>query len=157
MAEPTAGASSGEGVEGAGVEPGSARKALGDEAGVTLIELMIALFVLAVGLLAVAGMAGAVATQTRMAGSVAGQTAAGQEVLESLQVKGYADTAMTTGYHNPRQVDMNSYTYNVEYTVTLEATDLKRVTAVVQGTRELPPDTMRTLVARMDTVAPTIP
>lgn len=158
MAEPTAGASSGEGVEGAGVEPGSARNALGDEAGVTLIELMIALFVLAVGLLAVAGMAGAVATQTRMAGSVAGQTAAGQEVLESLQVKGFnASPEMDTGQHGPLEVSMNSYTYNVEYTVTLEATDLKRVTAVVQGTRELPPDTMRTLVARMDTVAPTIP
>lgn len=157
MAEPTAGARSGEGGEGAGIEPGSARSALGDEAGVTLIELMIALFVLAVGLLAVAGMAGAVATQTRMAGSVAGQTAAGQEVLESLQVKGYADPALNLGQHGPLQVSMNSYTYSVNYDVTQEASDLKRVTAVVESTRELPPDTMRTLVARMDTVAPAIP
>lgn len=137
--------------------PATASRAPSDEAGVTLIELMIALFVLAVGLLAVAGMAGAVATQTRMAGSVTGQTAAGQEVLETLQVKGYADPALNLGSHGPKQVSMNSYTYSVNYTVTQEATDLKKVTAVVEGTRELPPDTMRTLVARMDTVAPSIP
>lgn len=157
MAELTAGARKTPERKTSERKPASGRSAPVGEAGVTLIELLIAVVILAIGLLAVAGMAGAVATQTRMAGSVAGQTAAGQEVLESLQLKGYADTALDLGSHGPRQVDMNSYTYSVNYTVTQQATDLKRVTAVVQSTRELPPDTMRTLVARMDTVAPSIP
>lgn len=135
---------------------GRARRALDDESGLTLIEVMIALVVLAFGLLAVAGMAGAVAMQTRMAGSVTGQTAAGQEVLEELQSKGYGHSDLAAGSSGSRQVTVSSWTYTVNYQVSQAGTDLKEVIAVVDGTRDLPPDTMRTLVARM-TAPPAIP
>ena len=118
--------------------------------GFTLVEMLIALMVLAVGLLAVAGIAGAVAGQTRMSGSVTGQTAAGQAVLEDLQMRAYGDTALTTGSHT-RDVNVASHTYSVDYSVTeLTANRLKEVSAVVGRTLELPPDTMRTLVYRAD-------
>lgn len=121
----------------------------GCEAGVTLIEVMVAMVILAFGLLAVAGMAGAVAMQTRMGGSVTGQTAAGQEVLEEFQTKGYGHTDLAPGSAGTRQVTVASYPYTVSYEVTQAGTDLKEVEAVVEATRELPADTMRTYVARM--------
>lgn len=139
-----------------GDAPDGFRGARAGESGVTLIEVMIALVVLAFGLLAVAGMAGAVAMQTRMAGSVTGQTAAGQEVLEELQMKGYGHSDLTPtplGSEPPagtRQVTLSSWTYTVDYYVESVGTGLKEVVAVVEGTRDLPPDTVRTLVARMD-------
>jgi len=120
-----------------------------DEAGVTLIEVMVAMVILAFGLLAVAGMAGAVAMQTRMGGNVTGQTAAGQEVLEELQTKGYLHSDLAVGTSDTRQVTLASHTYTVTYRVNSAGTDLKEVVAVVEGTRDLPPDTLRTLVARM--------
>lgn len=116
-----------------------------DEAGVTLIELLVAIFLLAVALLAVAGITGAVATQTRMGGSVTGQTAAAQEVLEDVQTMDFADVQPDT-----RQVTVGSYTYTVDYQVSDLRANLKEVVAVVEATRELPADTFRTLVARMD-------
>lgn len=138
-------------------QPEVAGRGPAGEAGMTLVEVLIALVILAVGLLAIAGMSGAVAMQTRMGGSVTGQTVAGQEVLESLQMKGYDDPALDLGSHSSRTVRVNSYTYTVGYSVTQEATDLKKVTAVIEKTRELPTDTMRTLVASMDTVEASIP
>lgn len=129
-------------------EAGAARWEFG-EAGVTLIELLVAIVILAVGLLAVAGMTGAVATQTRMGGSVTGQTAAAQEVLEDVQAMDFADVQSGT-----RQVTVGSHTYTVDSQVNALRTNLKEVVAVVEGTRELPPDTFRTLVARMDPPPP---
>lgn len=122
--------------------------------GVTLIEVVVAIVVLAIGLLAVAGMAGAVATQTRMGGGVTGQAAAGQDVLEELQTKGYDHPDLAAGSSGTRQVTVSSRTYTVSYEVTQAATDLKEVVAVVESTRELPADTVRTLVARMPGPAP---
>lgn len=119
------------------------------QAGVTLLELLVAIVILAVGLLALAGMAGAVATQTRMGGNVTGQTAAAQEVLEDLQTMDFGDVSSGS-----RQVTVASYTYTVSYQVTQPRTNLKEVVAVVEGTRELPPDTLRTLVANREGPAP---
>lgn len=120
------------------------------EAGVTLIEVLVAVIILAIGLLAVAGLAGAVATESRMAGSVTGQAAAGQEVLEELQMKGYSHADMDVGDKGTRQVTISSYTYTVNYEVFSAGTDLKEVVVEVEGTMKLPPDTMRTLVVRSD-------
>lgn len=119
------------------------------ERGVTLIEVMVAMVLLAFGLLAVAGMAGAVATQTRMGGNVTGQTAAGQEVLEELQTKGFGHSDLALGTTGTRQVTVASRTYTVTYRVSSAGSDLKEVVAVTESTRDLPPDTLRTLVARM--------
>jgi len=116
---------------------------------VTLIEVMVAMVLLAFGLLAVAGMAGAVATQTRMGGNVTGQTAAGQEVLEELQTKGFGHADLASGATGSRQVTVASHTYTVTYRVSSAGADLKEVVAVTEATRDLPPDTLRTLVARM--------
>lgn len=124
------------------------------EAGVTLIEVMVAMVILAFGLLAVAGMAGAVATQTRMGGNVTGQTAAGQDVLEELQTKGFGHPDLATGTSDTRQVTVNSRTYTVTYQVNSAGTNLKEVVAVVEGTRDLPPDTLRTMVALMSAPPP---
>ena len=119
----------------------------------TLVEVLVALVVLAFGLLAMAAMTGAVATQARMAGSVTGQTAAGQQVLEQMHSE---DFSTLSG--GSRQVTVSSYTYTVDYSVNATGNpDLKEVVAVVDETRDLPPDTMRTLVASMDTVPPAIP
>lgn len=128
---------------------GCAGSAFG-EAGVTLIEVLVAVIILAIGLLAVGGLAGAVATESRMAGSVTGQAAAGQEVLEELQMKGFSHPDMDVGDQGTRQVEMSSYTYTVSYEVFSAGTDLKEVVVEVEGTRELPPDTLRTLVVRSD-------
>lgn len=129
--------------------PGRAGSASG-EAGVTLIEVLVAVIILAVGLLAVAGLAGAVASESRMAGSVTGQAAAGQEVLEELQMKGYSHPDMDVGDTGTRQVEMSSYTYTVTYEVFSAGPDLKEVVVEVEGTMELPPETLRTLVVRSD-------
>lgn len=124
------------------------------EAGVTLIELMIAMVLLAFGLLAVAGMAGAVAMQTRMGGNVLGQTSAAQDVLEELQTKGYGHSDLAAPSSGTRQVTVASRTYTVTYEVNQVGTDLKEVVVVAEATRELPADTLRTLVSRMSGPAP---
>lgn len=124
------------------------------EAGVTLVEVLIAMIVLAFGLLALAGMAGAVATQTRMGGNVTGQAAAGQDVLEELQTKGFGHADLTVGNKDTRQVTVASHQYTVTYEVFDAGTDLKEVVVVAEETRELPSDTLRTFVARMPGPAP---
>lgn len=145
MTEPTVG-EDGQRDAGPGTLPG--------EAGVTLIELMIAMVLLAFGLLAVAGMAGAVATQTRMGGNVFGQTSAAQDVIEEFQTKGFGHTDLADGSSGTRQVTVSSHTYTVSYEVTQVGPDLKEVVVVAEATRELPADTLRTLVARMSGPAP---
>ena len=124
-------------------------RAAPEVAGMTLIEVLVAMVILAFGLLAVAGMAGAVAMHTRMGGNVTGQTAAGQEVVEELQTKGYSHPDLAAGTSGTRQVTVASHTYTVDYDVNLIGTDLKEIVAVVERTRDLPPDTVRTLVSAM--------
>lgn len=134
---------------------GAAAGASGAEAGLTLIEVLVAIMILAVGLLAVAGMAGAVASHTQMGGNLTGQAAAGQEVLEEFQMKGFGHTDLAVGSTGTRKVVVSSMIYTVTYRVNSTAwADLKEVVAVVEGTRELPPDTLRTMVARMGSPAP---
>lgn len=145
MTEPTVG-EAGQRERGRGAPSG--------EAGVTLIELMIAMVLLAFGLLAVAGMAGAVATQTRMGGNVVGQTSAAQDVLEELQTKGYGHSDLAAGSSGTRQVTVSSHTYTVSYRVTQVQPELKEIVAVSESTRDLPPDTLRTLVSQMSGPAP---
>ena len=114
------------------------------ESGMTLIEILVAVFVLTVGLLAVAAMTGAVATQTRTAGSLTGQAAAGQQVLEALRMQGYA--SLTPGTQGTRQVTVNSHSYTVTYAIASGGTGLKEIEVRIDGTRDLPPDTMSTLL-----------
>lgn len=126
-----------------------------EEAGLTLIEVLIAVMVLAVGLLAVAGMAGAVASETQMGGNVTGQTAAGQDVLEELRMRDFAHADLAPGTEEARHVTVASRTYTVTYEVsTVIAGELREVAAVVEATRDLPPDTLSTLVARTKAPAP---
>lgn len=128
-------------------------RASGDESGLTLIEVLIAIIVLAIGLLAMAAVTGAVAMQTRMAGSVAGQTAAAQETLEQLHMLDFG--ALSPGTDT---VTVNSHDYVVDYWINpLTNPDLKEVVVRVEGTRDLPPDTMSTLVADVGALPPKVP
>lgn len=75
---------------------------LDSERGFGLIEALIALIILSVGLLAIAGIALSVSAQTRAGVNTTAQVLAGQQVLEAMVQEGYGsvptgDTTVTVG------------------------------------------------------------
>lgn len=111
------------------------------EAGFGLVEALIAAVILAVGLLAIAGIALGVASQTQSAAYTTDQDMAGQQVLEVTSVGGY--TSVPTGSKDTTVVVGNS-SFTVTRTVTQVAAGVKRVEVQVPGRGQRPPDTMMT-------------
>lgn len=109
------------------------------EAGFGLIEAMIALVMLAIGLIAVAGLALTVAAQTRLAAWQTDQALVGQLVLERVHREGYA--AATSGTET---VSMGGNAYSVTLTVTNPSPRVKQVDALVSGVGTLDPKTFTT-------------
>lgn len=115
------------------------------EAGLGLIEVLIALTIFAIGMLAVAGISLSVGAQTNWAMWQTDQSLAAQQVLEGVQREGYA--AASSGVDT---VTVGNRTYEVARTVTQVAPRVKEVSVTVATTREwdrgVPP---RTFVTRL--------
>ena len=115
------------------------------EAGFGLVEVLVALTLLAVGLVAVAGLTRGVARQTREAAIRTEQTFAARQVLEAMMARGYA--ALDDGASDTTLV-VGARSYTVRREVTREGTDLKRLSATVPATSGVPGRTYATLLNR---------
>lgn len=124
---------------------GVRRRPSADEAGLGLVEVLIALTIFAVGMLAVAGISLSVGAQTNWAVWQTDQSLAAQQVLERVQREGYA--AATSGTET---VTVGNRTYSVSRTVTQVSSRVKEVSVTVTTTRGwdrgVPP---RTFVTRL--------
>lgn len=128
-----------------GTPGGGAGRAASSEAGFGLVEVLVALTILAVGLLAVAGLTWGVARQTREAAVRTEQTLAARQVLEAMIDRGYA--ALDPGTTDTTLV-VGERSYTVSRVVTLEGADLKRLAAVVPPTAGVGGHTFATLLNR---------
>lgn len=116
-----------------------------DERGFTLVEAVLALLILGVGLLAVAGMTLSVGTQARTAGLFTDQNLVAQEELGHAAARGWNGTSPGTTVDTVRR-------NGVDWTVTEEVTDvsgrLREVTVTVGGVQQVPDRTFSIRLAR---------
>lgn len=101
-----------------------------DQRGFGLIEVMIALTIFAIGMLAVAGISLSVGAQTNWSVWQTDQSLVAQQVLERVQQDGY--DAATSGTET---VTVGNRTYVAERTVTQIAPRVKEVALTVSTTR----------------------
>lgn len=101
-----------------------------DESGVGLIEVITAMVILSVGVLAVAGLTLQVGAQNRLSTWQTDQSLAAQQVMESMQRAGYAAAANRTD-----TVTVGNRTYVVTSTVSTPSNRLKQVSLSVQSPR----------------------
>lgn len=101
-----------------------------DESGLGLIEVITAMVILSVGVLAVAGLTLQVGAQNRLSTWQTDQSLAAQQVMESMQRAGYAAAAGRTD-----TVTVGNRTYVVTSTVTTPSNRLKQVSLGVQSPR----------------------
>lgn len=115
------------------------------EAGFGLVEVLIALIIFAIGMLAVAGLSMSVGAQTNWSVWQTDQSLAAQQVLERVQREGYAAAASGT-----ETVTVGNRTYTAARTVTQIGPRVKEVSVTVSTTRAwdkgVPP---RTFVTRL--------
>ena len=109
------------------------------ESGFGLVEALIAVTILVIGLMAVAGLTLATAAQVRIATIQGGQTVAAQQVLEELQLAGFDAAASGTD-----TVSVDGRDYVVTVTVTTASARVKNVQASVAGVGSLGAQTMTT-------------
>ena len=102
-----------------------------DQAGFGLVEAIVAIMLLALGLLAVAGITLGVAQQSRASTYTTEQTMVGQEVLEYQLDQGYA--ALTPGTTTDTTVGVDSRTYDVRIVVSDVGPRARRVDLTVSG------------------------
>jgi Tfp pilus assembly protein PilV len=91
-----------------------------------LLEVLVAMTLMGVGMLAVAGISMQVATQNRWSNWQTDQSLAAQEVLERVQRAGYEAAASGTD-----TVTVGNRTYNVQRNVTTIGNRVKEVTVTV--------------------------
>lgn len=101
-----------------------------DQAGFGLVEAMVAILVLSVGLIAVAGITLAVAQQSRASTYTTEQTMVGQEVMESYLDEGFG--GLTAG-STDSTVAVGPRTYDLEIVVTDVGPRARRVELSVSG------------------------
>ena len=106
------------------------RKTLGNEQGFGLIEALVAVMILAFGILAVTGLTMATAAQGRLAEYRTQQALAGQLALAATQQQAFSEVADTT-----RSITVGEHTFVVELTVTDDPSSarVKVVQAEVPG------------------------
>lgn len=104
------------------------RKAHRDEAGFGLVEVLIALVIMAVGLIAVGGLHVAVADQQRAAEWRTGQTLAATEVFDRMRRAGFAAAVSGTD-----TVTIGKQMYSAKITVNTTLPRVKLVAAQVGG------------------------
>ncbi len=99
-----------------------------DERGFGLVEILIAMLIMSVGLLALTTISAGVASQTRISAERTSQAMASQQVLEDYTRRGYAAAAsgIDTVYLAGQQ-------YIVTTTVTDVSARVRQVSAVVTG------------------------
>lgn len=102
------------------------RRTVRDDSGFGLIEMMVSTTVGGVGLLALAGLQLATATQSRIAEWRTEQALAAQQVFEEINQKGFA--AATSSAFN---ANVDGQAHRVTVTVLTTQPRVKRVTAVV--------------------------
>ena len=125
--------------------PACRRGAPPPNAGFGLVEVLVALTILAVGLLAVGGLVWGIARQAREAAIRTEQTLAARQVLDALKDRGYAE--LTPGTSDTTLV-VGERHYTVRRTVSPEGTDLKRLSAAVSAAGGVPARTYATLLGR---------
>lgn len=115
------------------------------EAGLGLIEVLIALTIFAIGMLAVAGISLSVGAQTNWSVWQTDQSLAAQQVLERVQREGYGAASSGT-----ETVTVGNRSYTASRTVTQVSPRVKEVSVTVSTTRDwdkgVPP---RTFVTRL--------
>ena len=97
-----------------------------NEAGIGLVEALIALVVLSIGVLAITGISLSVGAQSRNSTWRTDQALAAQQVLEGFHQRGYAAAASRTD-----TVTIGNRTYVVNCTVTNPAPRVRQVAATV--------------------------
>lgn len=100
------------------------------DAGFGLVEALIAFVILAVGLMAVAGIALSVAAQTQGAASTTAQSLAAQQVLEVTATAPFGSVPATT---TDTTVTVGNRTFTVTRTVEQPTSRTKKVTVEVPG------------------------
>ena len=120
---------------------------LTDESGFGLVEAMVAIIILAVGLVSVAGISFGTMSLMRNSSNMTDQTMAGHLALENVQRAGY--TAAATGVDT---VTINYKDYITAITVTNVTATMKEVTVVVPGSGSA---SLRTFVTRIGDERPT--
>ena len=90
-------------------------KKLKKEDGFTLIEVLIALTIFAVGLLAVAAMQNSAILMNSNAGKLTNLSTLAMDQIEKLSALPYTDPALNAGSHDPTSPSAN---YPISYTVT---------------------------------------
>lgn len=125
---------------------GSPRRAVTDESGFGLVEMLVAITIGAVGLMALAGVQLAAASQMRIAEWRTEQALVAQEVFELINERGYA--AATGGSYN-MMVDGSPRRVNVSITSpALRVKEIRAVVAPIGGV------SARTFVTRIYDVRP---
>lgn len=107
----------------------SLRERLVDTSGLGLIEVLVAMIILSVGMLAIAGISLQVGTQNKLSTSQTDQSLAAQQVMETLQRAGYAATTSGTD-----TVSVGNRRYQVQRAVTTPNTRVKLVRLTVTST-----------------------
>lgn len=94
------------------------------------MELLVAVSLLALGLVAVAGLVPGVARQTRQAAVRTGQTLAAEQVLGAMLERGYPAAVPGAG---DTTVEVGGRSYTVTRTVRQVGTDLREIEVAVAG------------------------
>ncbi len=128
-----------------GREARGGRSALADERGLTLVEVVVALLVLSVGLLAVAGMTLSVGTQVRRAGLYTDQNLVAQERLDRAAARGWNGTSTGTTVDT---VVRNGVEWEVTEIVSDLSARLRQVEVTVGGNATVPDRTFTLRLAR---------
>ena len=106
------------------------RERIEDTAGLGLIEVLVAMIILSVGVLAIAGISVQVGTQNSMSTSQTDQALAAQQVMEALHLTGFAATSSGTD-----TISVGNRRYIVTRTVTTPTTRVKLIQLTVTSAR----------------------
>lgn len=112
---------------------------LDSEKGFGLVEALVALIILSVGLLAIAGIALSVSAQTRAGVDTTAQVIAGQQVLETMVQQGYGN--VSTG---DTTVRVGRRTFTVGRSITASGVRWQEIEVQVEATGDRPARTLTT-------------
>lgn len=112
-----------------------------EEAGFGLIEVLIAVIILVIGVVALAGMTMSVADQVASAEWQSEQILAGEQALDEIRKGGYAAAASQVD-----TIDVDGHDFEVKIAVTQASARVKQVLAIVAPAGSVPPDTISTLL-----------
>lgn len=126
--------------------------AVRDEAGFGLVEVMIAVTILVIGLLAVSGLTLATAAQVRVADLRSDQMVAGQAAIESLRRQGFGD--VTSGVDT---IDSGGRRLVVTTTVVRPSMRTKNVTVAVAPVSGAPTERSFSTVLHLPRSLPAAP